>query len=158
MLPWGIFFFRWYNFVVWASYYLPTQYLLSWKRFHFTLPITLHSGQEPTNFRFPLHLNFTTTHTITRYHTLLSFQSCEVFVKPKLLLSPSSHKNNNMASTPLEPGDFNNLNDTAVFQIRSSVEFYFKSIHENMPAFYLPKEIAQSMGVARLAKVAHNYA
>ncbi|KFY33383.1 hypothetical protein V494_07672 [Pseudogymnoascus sp. VKM F-4513 (FW-928)] len=63
-----------------------------------------------------------------------------------------------MASTTSAPGDFDNLNDTAMFQIRSSVEFYFKSIHENMPTFYLPKEIVDSMGPGRLARVAHNYA
>ncbi|KFY86184.1 hypothetical protein V500_07816 [Pseudogymnoascus sp. VKM F-4518 (FW-2643)] len=66
-----------------------------------------------------------------------------------------------MASTPSTtstPGDFDNLNDAAMFQIRSSVEFYFKSIHENMPAFYLPKEIVDSMGPGRVARVAHNYA
>ncbi|KFX95739.1 hypothetical protein O988_05665 [Pseudogymnoascus sp. VKM F-3808] len=63
-----------------------------------------------------------------------------------------------MASTPPAPSDFDNLNDAAMFQIRSSVEFYFKSIHENMPAFYLPKEIVDSMGAERLARVAHNYA
>ncbi|KFZ06173.1 hypothetical protein V501_07671 [Pseudogymnoascus sp. VKM F-4519 (FW-2642)] len=60
--------------------------------------------------------------------------------------------------TPSAPDDFDNLNDAAMFQIRSSVEFYFKSIHENMPAFFLPKEIVDSMGAGRLARVAHNYA
>jgi hypothetical protein len=86
------------------------------------------------------------------------FDFAKSFVKPKLLLSPRSHQLNNMASAPSAPGDFDNLNDTAMFQIRSSVEFYFKSIHENMPAFYLPKEIVDSMGPGRLARVAHNYA
>ncbi|KFY24209.1 hypothetical protein V493_05378 [Pseudogymnoascus sp. VKM F-4281 (FW-2241)] len=63
-----------------------------------------------------------------------------------------------MASTISAPGDLDSLNDVAMFQIRSSVEFYYKSIHENMPAFYLPKEIVDSMGAGRLARVANNYA
>lgn len=100
-----------------------------------------------------MQFNFAITHTI------IVFLLRRHLSRLGLLLSFRNNlEHNNMASTPPAPSDFDNLNDAAMFQIRSSVEFYFKSIHENMPAFYLPKEIVDSMGAERLARVAHNYA